>query len=123
MCDVIQLQQLTRFVLGVGISNCCLFRRILWTARKLHKASEAVSLVSNPSFSNVLIKICCAASSCVGITAARTDVKLVTYRVYFTGRVLFTGALYGSFIRAIYSELLYSFCLYMRPVACLVDYY
>ena len=54
----------TRFVLGVGISNHYLFRQILWTARTLHEASEAISLVSNPSFSEALIKICCAASSC-----------------------------------------------------------
>jgi len=53
-----------RFALGVGISNYSLFRRILWTARTLHKASEAISLVSNPSFSRHLIKICCAASNC-----------------------------------------------------------
>ena len=69
-----QLRRPTRFVLGVGISNCCLFRRILWTARTLHEASEAISLVSNPSFSKVLIKICCAASSCGAMIVADTEV-------------------------------------------------
>ena len=57
----------TRFVLGVGISNC--FRRILRTARTLHEASEAISLFSNPSFSKDLIKICCAALSCRAMIA------------------------------------------------------
>ena len=72
MGDVMQLRRLTRFVLGVDISNSCLFRRILWTARTLHEASEAISLVSNPSFSNALIKICCAASSCGAMIVADT---------------------------------------------------
>ena len=66
----------TRFVLGVDISNCRLFRRILWTARTLHKASEAISLVSNPSISNVLIKLYCAASSCGAMITA--DTKALT---------------------------------------------
>src|SRR6266487_1198138 len=76
MGDVMRLRRPTRFVLGVGISNCCLFRRILWTARTLHEASEAISLVSNPFFSNVLIKICCAASSCGAMIVA--DMKVLT---------------------------------------------
>ena len=51
-----QLRRPTRFVLGVGVSNCCLFRRIsldgAHAARcTLHEASENISLVSNPSFS------------------------------------------------------------------------
>ena len=62
-----QLRRPTRFVLGVGISDC--FRRILWTARTLHEASEAISLFSNPSFSKDLIKICCAALSCGAMIA------------------------------------------------------
>jgi hypothetical protein len=41
----------------------CLLGRILWTASTPHKAAEAISLVSNPLFSNVLTKRCCAASS------------------------------------------------------------
>jgi hypothetical protein len=57
----------------VGISNC--FRRILWTARTLHEASEAISLFSNPSFSKDLIKICCAAFSCGAMIA---DTKALT---------------------------------------------
>lgn len=61
-----------RFVLSMGISNNCLFRRILWTARTLHEASEAISLVSNPLFSKLSIKICCAASSCGAIVVADT---------------------------------------------------
>ncbi len=44
-------------------------------ARMLHKASEAISLVSNPFFSNVLIKICCA-SSCGTMIIA--DTKALT---------------------------------------------
>jgi hypothetical protein len=76
MGGVMQLRRPTRFVLGVGISNCCLFRRILWTARTLHDASEAISLVSNPSFSKVLIKICCAASSCGAMIVADTTLTL-----------------------------------------------
>ena len=72
MSDVMQLRRPTRFVLGVGISNCCLFRRILWMARTLHEASKAISLVSNPSFSKVSIKICCAASSCGAMAVADT---------------------------------------------------
>jgi len=57
------------------MSDCCLFKRILWTARTLHEASVAISLVSNPSFSNALIKICCAAFSCGAIVA---DKKVLT---------------------------------------------
>jgi hypothetical protein len=72
MGDVMQLRRLRRFVLRVGISNCCLFRRILWTARTLHEAFEAISLVLNPSFSNVSIKICCATSSCGAMIVADT---------------------------------------------------
>ncbi len=56
-----QLRQLMWFVLGVGISDCALFRLTLWTARTLHEAFMAISLVSNPSFSKILIKICCVA--------------------------------------------------------------
>jgi hypothetical protein len=41
-------------------------------ARTLHKASKAISLVSNPSFSKVSIKICCAASSCSAMVVANT---------------------------------------------------
>jgi hypothetical protein len=69
-----QLRRPTRFVLGVGISICCLC--ILWTARTLHEASEAISFVSNPSFSKVSIKICCAASSCGAMIVA--DTKALT---------------------------------------------
>jgi hypothetical protein len=69
MGNVMQLRRPTRFVLGVGISDCCLFRRILWTARALHEASEAIILVSNPSFSRVLIRICYAAFSCGAMIA------------------------------------------------------
>ena len=72
-----QLRRPTRFVLGVGISDYCLFRRILWTARALHEASKAISLVSNPSFSNVLIKICCAASSCGAMIVADTKALIL----------------------------------------------
>jgi hypothetical protein len=75
MGDVMQLQRPTRFVLGVSISDYCLFRRILRTARTLHEASEAISLVPNPSFSKVLIKICCAAFSCGAMIA---DMKALT---------------------------------------------
>ena len=67
-----QLRRPTRFVLGVGISDCCLFRRILWTARTLHEASEAISLFSNPCFSKVSIKICFAVSSWGAIVVADT---------------------------------------------------
>jgi len=56
-----------RFVLKVGISNC--FRRILWTARTLYKASEAISLFSSSCFSKDLIKICYAAFSCGAMIA------------------------------------------------------
>jgi hypothetical protein len=70
-----QLRRPTRFVLGVGMSDCCVFRRILWTARKLHEASEAISLFSNPSFSKDFIKICCAAFSCGAMIA---DTKVLT---------------------------------------------
>jgi hypothetical protein len=76
MGGVMQVRWPTRFVLRVGISNCCLFRRILWTARTLHEASEAISFVSNPFFSNVSIKICCAASSCSAMIVA--DTKALT---------------------------------------------
>ncbi len=51
------------------MSDCCVFRRILWTARTLHEASKAISLFSNPSFSKDLIKICCAAFSCGAMIA------------------------------------------------------
>jgi hypothetical protein len=67
-----QLQWLTRFVLRVGISNSCLLRRILWTARTLHEASEAISLFSNPCFSKVSIKMCFAASSWGAMVVADT---------------------------------------------------
>jgi hypothetical protein len=71
-----QLRRPTRFLLRVGISNCCIFRRILWTARTLHEASEAISFVSNLSFSKVSIKICCAASGCGAMIVA--DTKALT---------------------------------------------
>jgi hypothetical protein len=71
-----QLQRLRQFVLRVGISNCCLFGRILWTALTLHEASESINLVLNPYFSNVLIKICCAVSSWGAMIAA--DTKALT---------------------------------------------
>jgi hypothetical protein len=70
--DVMQLRRLTRFVLRKGISKSCLFRRILWMARTLHEVSEAISLVSNPLFSKVSIKISCAASSCGAMVVADT---------------------------------------------------
>src|ERR1700710_1819205 len=60
--DVMQLRR-PRSVLGVGISGCCLFRRILWTAGLEHLAFEAMSSFSNPRVSKVSIKICVAASS------------------------------------------------------------
>jgi hypothetical protein len=44
-------------------------------AHTLHEAFEVISLVSNPSFSNVFIKICCAAFSCGAIFA---DTKALT---------------------------------------------
>jgi hypothetical protein len=69
--DIMHLRWPGRVVLGVGISSCCLFRRILWTARTLHEASEAISLVSNPSFSKVLIKIYCAVFCCGAISLTR----------------------------------------------------
>jgi len=75
MGDVIQLRRPTRFILGVGIPDCCLFNRILWTALILYEASKAISLVSNPSFSKILIKICCAAFSCDAMIA---DIKALT---------------------------------------------
>lgn len=74
---VMQLRRLTRSVLGVvGISDYCLFRRILWTPRALHEASAAVSLVPNPFSCKVLIKICCAAFSCGAIIAVRKALTL-----------------------------------------------
>ena len=45
----------------------------------LHKASKAISLFSNPFFSNVLIKICYAASSCGAMIV--TDTKAMTLAV------------------------------------------
>lgn len=75
-----QLRRPTRFVLGVGISDCCLFRRILWTAHTLHEASEAISLVLNPSFSKVLIKIRCAAASCGAMVADTKALTLADWR-------------------------------------------
>lgn len=38
----------------------------------LYEASEAISLVSGPFFSNDLLKICCAASSCDAMIMAST---------------------------------------------------
>ena len=52
-----------RFVLRVSISGCCLFRRILCTARLEHLAFEAMSLFSNPCVSKVSIKIYIVVSS------------------------------------------------------------
>jgi hypothetical protein len=75
MGAVMQLRRPTRFVLRVGMSDCCVFRRILWTARTLHEASEAISLFSNPSFSKDLIKICYAAFSYGAMIA---DTKALT---------------------------------------------
>ena len=49
-----------RFVIRVGISGCCLFRRILWME---HLAFEAMSLFPNPLCSKALIRTCVAASS------------------------------------------------------------
>jgi len=65
-----------RFVLGVGISGCCLLRRILWTVRLEHLAFEAISLFSNPWSSKVSIKLCRAASSGGAIVA--DDTKALT---------------------------------------------
>ena len=45
-------------------------------ARTLHDASKAISLISNPSFSKVLIKICCAVSSCGAMIKADTTLTL-----------------------------------------------
>jgi hypothetical protein len=50
--DVIQLRRPMRFVLRVGISNC--FRQILWTARTLHKASEAIGQLGRGAQPQVL---------------------------------------------------------------------
>jgi hypothetical protein len=58
MGDVMELRRPTRSVLAVGISFCCLFKRILWTVRTLHEAFEAISLFSNALFSKVSIRIC-----------------------------------------------------------------
>ena len=63
----------TLVVLGVGISS---FRRILWTARTLDEATEAISLVLNPSFSKASIKRCVAASRCGAMMIA--DRELLT---------------------------------------------
>jgi hypothetical protein len=60
----------TRFVLEVGIWKCRVFSRIPWTARTLHETTEAISLVSYPFISNVLIKRCCATSICDAIITA-----------------------------------------------------
>jgi hypothetical protein len=56
----------------------------------------------------------------VGITAAVATLVGYTTGLFYgfslrvLSTVLFTGSLFGSFIRAIYSELLYSsFCLYI----------
>jgi hypothetical protein len=46
--------------------------------RTLHEASVAISLVSNPPFSKVLIKICCSAFSCGAMIA---DTKALTLAV------------------------------------------
>jgi hypothetical protein len=47
----------------VGILNCGVLRRIHWIARTLQETAEAISLVSHPLISNVLIKRCYAAST------------------------------------------------------------
>src|SRR3569833_74858 len=49
-----------------------MFFPILWTARKVHEAFEAISWVSDPSVSRVLIKICCPACSCGAMIVAGT---------------------------------------------------
>jgi hypothetical protein len=72
MGRVIRPRRSREFVLKVSISNCRVFRRILWTARTLHEASEAIILASNPSFSKVLIEICCALSSYGDMVVADT---------------------------------------------------
>ena len=54
----------------MGISDWRLSKRILWTARTVHDASETIRLVSNPSVSRVLVKIRSAASSCGAIIVA-----------------------------------------------------
>jgi hypothetical protein len=70
MGRVIRPRRSREFVLKVSISNCRVFRRILWTARTLHEASEAISLASNPLISDVLIKRCGAASKCGAMIVA-----------------------------------------------------
>jgi hypothetical protein len=68
-----QLRQPTRFVLGVGssaaISSDGFSRRRARCTRLLRL------LVSNPSFSKVLVKICCVAVSCGAMVA---DTKALT---------------------------------------------
>ena len=90
MYEETQLRRPTRFALGVGISNSCPCRRILWTARTLHKTFEAISLASNPSLSNVLIEICCAASGCDAMIAA--DTKVLTLAVLMEDRLARIGS-------------------------------
>ena len=70
--NVIQPRRPTRAILRVGISDYCLSRRILWTARTVHEAFEAISLVSNPSVSRVLIRIRYTTSSYGTMIAAGT---------------------------------------------------
>jgi hypothetical protein len=64
MDDVMQLRRPTRPVLWGRISECRSSSRILWTARAVPEASDAISLVSNPSFNKDMIKARWAASSC-----------------------------------------------------------
>jgi hypothetical protein len=75
MGDIVQLRQPT-WAVTVGISDCCVSRRILRTARTVHEASDAISLVSSPSVSNVLIRIHCVESSCGAMIVA--DTKALT---------------------------------------------
>ena len=67
-----QLQRPTRAVLRVGVSDCCLSRRILWTVRVVHEAFKAISRVPNPCASKVLTRIRCVASSCGAMAVAGT---------------------------------------------------
>jgi hypothetical protein len=58
---------------GGGLKDPELYQ---FSSGNAHESCEAISLVSNPSFSNTLIKICCAASSCGVMIVA--DTKALT---------------------------------------------
>jgi hypothetical protein len=64
-CGLLDTTKLVRRPLSIQSARAnTVSSELLLIIGTLHEASEAISLFLDPSFSKVLIKICCAAFSC-----------------------------------------------------------